>query len=575
MEARKNIANIEKNKTINHKGDLTIDGDIEENAEISLSDGSLTILGSVKDGAKIKLSVSEELRKTNNISIRQISVGGWQSSCIYSGSGEINYTSCNTSLDIGGQKMMIGDVNINNRIFTDDQVVKLGKNKYKITPINNSQFGNSWFSFLVAKNKQGKSVPGLATATIDGKNYEGAEIIVDGSDVFVNGEKTAIEKASVEGQLAEWSKTPPKLIIHGNIGNVVYINSDADIEVKGTIGNFCVIQSEYGKLSAQNIDDETTITVRNQIEVGHVGKSCVLKSKQYGLKAQSLDRNTHVDVRDAVNINGDIGNGCEVKSSQYGLKAGNVGEAVAIAVHDAIDVNSIGSACIIKSKQYGIDVTEGIGAHVQLTVRDDIKIGSVDNNSQLESQHGKIKVSRNVGSNVLLKSHDSIQAKDVGDNSVLSSTQGEIAVRNVGSNATLTAREDIDIDGSCPSNTKLTSQKGKVRKATVAPTPKQGIFSPPRVEAEPKRAEMEVPEAYICIITQEIMKKPLFCTLDGRTYEAKAIKEWLTTHRTSPVTKKEMKPDQSIDDVLIENRNLEDAIQEFCQKRSQILAGPH
>ena len=78
MEARKNIANIEKNKTINHKGDLTIDGDIEENAEISLSDGSLTILGSVKDGAKIKLSVSEELRKTNNISIRQISVGGWQ-----------------------------------------------------------------------------------------------------------------------------------------------------------------------------------------------------------------------------------------------------------------------------------------------------------------------------------------------------------------------------------------------------------------------------------------------------------------------------------------------------------------
>ena len=55
--------------------------------------------------------------------------------------------------------------------------------------------------------------------------------------------------------------------------------------------------------------------------------------------------------------------------------------------------------------------------------------------------------------------------------------------------------------------------------------------------ASPSEASeaVEVPDDYICPITAEIMTDPV-CTLDGFTYERKAITEWLRTNDTSPAT---------------------------------------
>ena len=46
---------------------------------------------------------------------------------------------------------------------------------------------------------------------------------------------------------------------------------------------------------------------------------------------------------------------------------------------------------------------------------------------------------------------------------------------------------------------------------------------------------VEVPDDYVCPITAEIMTDPV-CTVDGFTYEHKAISDWLQTKDTSPIT---------------------------------------
>lgn len=70
MEGRSSIQKLSKDESLTHTGGLTITGDIEENAKITLTDGSLTVLGSIKNGAKITLRLSEELRKA--ISVEQV-----------------------------------------------------------------------------------------------------------------------------------------------------------------------------------------------------------------------------------------------------------------------------------------------------------------------------------------------------------------------------------------------------------------------------------------------------------------------------------------------------------------------
>ena len=45
----------------------------------------------------------------------------------------------------------------------------------------------------------------------------------------------------------------------------------------------------------------------------------------------------------------------------------------------------------------------------------------------------------------------------------------------------------------------------------------------------------EIPDEYLCPITQEIMVDPVIA-MDGHTYERRAIEEWLETNNTSPMT---------------------------------------
>ena len=87
----------------------------------------------------------------------------------------------------------MGNVNIGNRIFTDDMVTLLGNGKYKISPKSGfySENQNQALSILVNsgffRNKNMlKSDDNLVRATIDGIEYQGKEIFIDKRQVSVD-----------------------------------------------------------------------------------------------------------------------------------------------------------------------------------------------------------------------------------------------------------------------------------------------------------------------------------------------------------------------------------------------------
>ncbi|HHT9168580.1 TPA: hypothetical protein ACT7HB_002221, partial [Legionella pneumophila] len=344
----KKINKILQDEIVNHTGDLVIEGDVEENSQINLTDGSLTILGSVKNGVKIQVNISESLRNSFSTTIVNSVIMGSSTVIKMNSGGSVkigSFTSCNLSIN----GLMIGNVNIDNRIFTDDQVAKLGGEKYKITPASDNPFGSQFFIGNTKKNQQ---VKGIASATIDGKKYQGKEILIDGKEVWVDGNKPSSDNQ--QPIKTEEPQQPPKLLIHGTVGNLVVINSDSEMEILGVIGNQCNIKSEFAGLTANNIGEGTTINVRNKISVANVEDHAVLKSKQYGLEAENLKNNVYVDVRDAININGNIGSQCKIQSQQYGLKARNIGEEVSITTRDAISVRNVGANSSLFSSNYGL-----------------------------------------------------------------------------------------------------------------------------------------------------------------------------------------------------------------------------
>jgi len=78
---------------------------------------------------------------------------------------------------------------------------------------------------------------------------------------------------------------------------------------------------------------------------------------------------------------------------------------------------------------------------------------------------------------------------------------------------------------------------------------------------------MSFPDSYRCKLTYDIMKDPVMDP-DGNSYERSAIETWLSSHPSSPITRR---PFRSAD--LIPNRDLKAAIEEFLATHPQALTG--
>jgi hypothetical protein len=65
--------------------------------------------------------------------------------------------------------------------------------------------------------------------------------------------------------------------------------------------------------------------------------------------------------------------------------------------------------------------------------------------------------------------------------------------------------------------------------------------------------EFEIPEEFVCPITQQLFHDPVMDCLK-HTYERNAILEWIGAHGTCPLTRRPMKPSNLIPNVLMETR---------------------
>ena len=77
-----------------------------------------------------------------------------------------------------------------------------------------------------------------------------------------------------------------------------------------------------------------------------------------------------------------------------------------------------------------------------------------------------------------------------------------------------------------------------------------------------------IPQAFLCCITQQLMKEPVV-DHEGNTYEKEAIIKWLNRTQTSPITRSPLTESQ-----LKPNRALKDAIEDYkevIQKKRFLL----
>jgi len=80
--------------------------------------------------------------------------------------------------------------------------------------------------------------------------------------------------------------------------------------------------------------------------------------------------------------------------------------------------------------------------------------------------------------------------------------------------------------------------------------------------------EEEIPEEFICPVTQDIMSDPVIAQ-DGHTYERKNISEWVSKHGTSPITREQISKD-----IIIPNRVLKAQIDQYLEKKGETAVKP-
>lgn len=510
------LIRVEKNANITHDGNLTINGDIEENATIHVRDGSLTILGDVKEGATIIISISEKLREVDPI--------------IYGVHFSANRTPGNT---------LCGNVNIGDRLYSNDDVTKLSVGHYKIKPAANilsaSEIANAevFFASLGKQIIKVESIPGLATAIIDGVTYQGEEIDVKGPDVFVDGQKVA--DLALQMKLKK-IKEGPTLLIHGDVGHSVTIRSDAKMEIKGNVHNFCQIESSHAGLKANNIGKETRINVAGAIVVADVDTCCALTS-QAKIKALSLKSEVTVQAKQGVKVREDIDDYCIIKTLGH-LKASTIGHHVNISTKDDISVGYVGNHSSLITTDGNINGYE-VGKNAVIEARDLVQLDKVDDAAKITAK-GKI-IAGTVGDLCKFVCNGSVKANQIG-------SKVEITARDC-----ITIVEPmINFDGSLKCKLvkagtiaySMCYALGKITEAAIIE--KQGVF------ASPKKSELEQD----CTITRKKMKNPVRCKLDGKMYEKSAITDWLAKYGKSPVNRVPL-GDIPIEDVLVAQDELE------------------
>jgi hypothetical protein len=108
----------------------------------------------------------------------------------------------------GTDEIYVKNVNIVNRVFTEDKTKVLGEGKYEITPQVGNSVKNIGIRIKHGVIQQPKPISSVAHVSIDGKDYQGNVIVVhvnknDLQFLVVNGEKLEINGKEVTKEEAE------------------------------------------------------------------------------------------------------------------------------------------------------------------------------------------------------------------------------------------------------------------------------------------------------------------------------------------------------------------------------------
>ena len=85
---------------------------------------------------------------------------------------------------------------------------------------------------------------------------------------------------------------------------------------------------------------------------------------------------------------------------------------------------------------------------------------------------------------------------------------------------------------------------------------------PPQIEMPELRDGAEIPEEYLCPISQDIMLNPVIC-MDGQTYDRISITRWLETKSVSPHT------NQRMEKTLIPNYAMKNIIEKWLNENKK------
>ncbi|HHF7375760.1 U-box domain-containing protein [Legionella bozemanae] len=145
-------------------------------------------------------------------------------------------------------------------------------------------------------------------------------------------------------------------------------------------------------------------------------------------------------------------------------------------------------------------------------------------------------------------------------------------VSNILDMINLTSEFSSKVDGAIEKFKKIKSTKEKLSQLEKSEginnsslPAKIGIFG----NSLPQTKEVSIPRSFECPITGELMNEPVILLLDEQTYEKSAVLKWLQKERNAPMNRKELKPNQRPEDVIIPNRTLASAIDEFKQEHPE------
>jgi len=409
----------------------------------------------------------------------------------------------------------------------------------------------------------------------------------------------------------------------GHLEHTVRLTASDGVTINGAAAHSCTVNSSMGGLHARSMGDKAAITVREHAKVTAVlGAESIVNVSQSKFTGETVGNRTRITARDGIhakvigdNVNLNVSMGKVIIDDRTGQHA-------TISGRDGVVVGSVGGFSGLTSSMGHVKVST-TGSQVRLIGRDGVSIDQfLGTASSVDTSMGKVSAAR-IESNTNINARDGVHISSIGDNATINVSMGKATVGDVGRRANIDARDGINVEGRCPQSANLSSSMGKVmrsqpvyddyeeekrlavekaiadalaeseRRRKAAETAlqferdtqkamaisqtdvlkQQGVFAQSvavSTNAASSTATMthtmtEIPEAYICPITQSVMEDP-YIICDGSSYEKAAIMEWLDKHHTSPLTRLPVESK-----AVFPNRALKDAIDDFRKNNPQLF----